>query len=375
MPSEIREKPQPTPHPDYPRQPGAPLGAGQRPAEDPQRTEEFDPEESVYDSVIDHLNLQLGPPSPEPDSALETDRPFAHGASFPFLEPTHNKPGTAEFFGAVGSRSDEIAPPRPGWGARIFSHVGGLLARPHPGSSRTTDDDDDDGDHDTRGALVSLLLLSYASAVTLGLVWMLWTGRAFRSVTPDGKPAPGIADDRPTKAAESVIREELPAFPAENVTSLGQSIRVGEVEVTPLSVQFAAVDLVSSTDPGEFHHDERNSLVLRVRLTNLSSEQSLKPFARSLVRDNASALDRSFIATPGGGRIDLYPLAVESEWLILGQEFPVLKPGESDETLVASEPISEDRLPEVMTWRVRLRIGPYRTDMLGVRCTKNELSQ
>ena len=84
-------------------------------------------------------------------------------------------------------------------------------------------------------------------------------------------------------------------------------------------------------------------------------------------------LDRSFIATPDGGRIGLYPLAVESEWMILGQEFSVLKPGESVETLVASEPVVEDRLAETMTWRIRLRIGPYRTDMLGVRFNKSQM--
>ena len=40
----------------------------------------------------------------------------------------------------------------------------------------------------------------------------------------------------------------------------------------------------------------------------------------------------------------------------------MLEPGESVETLVASEPVTEDRLTGEMTWRVRLRIGPYRTD-------------
>ena len=57
------------------------------------------------------------------------------------------------------------------------------------------------------------------------------------------------------------------------------------------------------------------------------------------------------MASAGEEKIDLYPLAIESEWLILGQEFPVLKPGESVETLVASEPVSEDRFERLMTWQ------------------------
>ena len=57
----------------------------------------------------------------------------------------------------------------------------------------------------------------------------------------------------------------------------------------------------------------------------------------------------------------------------MGQEFTVLKPGESVETLIASEPGAADRLTDEMTWRVRLRIGPYRTDVLGVRFNKDDV--
>ena len=171
-------------------------------------------------------------------------------------------------------------------------------------------------------------------------------------------------------------REDLPAIPVENLTSVGKSIRIGDVEITPLAIQLAPVDLVHRIDSGEFRHEETNSLVLRFRLTNVSNFETLNPLARSLVRDQVSTLDRSFVmTTPDGANIGLYPLAVESEWLILGQEFPALKPGESAESLVASEPVTEDRLSEVMTWRIRLRTGTYRTDIIAVRFTKSELSQ
>ena len=153
------------------------------------------------------------------------------------------------------------------------------------------------------------------------------------------------------------------------------TLRIGDIEITPLLVQLAPVDLVHRIDSAEFHHEETSSLVLRIRLTNLSNVDTLRPLSRGLVRDQVSAIDRSFIVTPDGNNLGHYPLAIESEWLILGQEFPVLKPGESAETLVASEPVKEDRLTEEMTWRVRLRIGTYRTDMLGVRFSKSEISQ
>ena len=55
------------------------------------------------------------------------------------------------------------------------------------------------------------------------------------------------------------------------------------------------------------------------------------------MREQNSPLDRSSIVTRGGKIIGLFPLAIDSEWSIVGQEFPVLKPGESTETMIASE--------------------------------------
>ena len=105
--------------------------------------------------------------------------------------------------------------------------------------------------------------------------------------------------------------------------------------------------------------------MLRLRLTNVSHDQSFAPLERALCESRAphrSVVDR----TKEGKLIGLFPLAVDSEWSIAGQEFPVLKPGESTETLIASEHGAADRLTSDMTWRVRLRIGPYKTDMIGV---------
>ena len=58
---------------------------------------------------------------------------------------------------------------------------------------------------------------------------------------------------------------------------------------------------------------------------------------------------------------------MESEWSIEGQTFAALSPGETVETVIASESGVAERLTDEMTWRIRLRIGIYRTDVLGVR--------
>ena len=63
----------------------------------------------------------------------------------------------------------------------------------------------------------------------------------------------------------------------------------------------------------------------------------------------------------------MFRLAIESEWSIEGQVFPSLKPGETAETILVSEPVAMADLHGTMTWHVKLRTGPYRTDVLGVQ--------
>jgi hypothetical protein len=381
MPSEVREKPLPTPHPDHARSPGSADEGERANPEGNERAQEIDSDESFYDSCVDDLDLMLSERISEPDPALESSEAFeashrssGHGVTIPsFLKSYQVQAGTAEVFEAVRSGSDEVMPARAGWGARILSCLSRGRATPHSLASRAGDDHDSDGPG--LGTWMSLFLLSYASAATIGLAWMLWTGRPLRSAAPSETGGPRRAVDQAAKSAEPGPREDLPPIPAENLTSVGNAIRIGDVEITPLTIQLAPVDLVHRIDAAEFHHEESKSLVLRFRMTNLSNVHTLKPLARSLVRDDVSSLDRSFVASPDGSSIGLYSLAVESEWLIFGQEFPVLKPGESAETLVASEPVNEDRLPWSMTWRLRLRIGPYRTDMLGVRFTRDSIAR
>ena len=121
--------------------------------------------------------------------------------------------------------------------------------------------------------------------------------------------------------------------------------------------------------------EESASLVLRLKLKNISSDHEFAPLERRFVREQTAAVDRSTIVTSQGRAINLFPLAVDSEWLIEGQVFTMLKPGETVETLIASEPGVADRLTDDMTWHVRLRIGPYRTDVMGVRFDKSEIQE
>jgi hypothetical protein len=150
-------------------------------------------------------------------------------------------------------------------------------------------------------------------------------------------------------------------------------IRIGGVEVTPIGIKVTRLDLVRSIEPIRRRREKLASLVLRLRLKNISKNDTFAPLELRFVREQASTLDRSMIATSPGQAINLFPLAVDSEWSIVGQKFTVLEPGKSVETLIASEPGAADRLTDLMTWHIRLRIAPYRTDVLGVRFNKDDV--
>ena len=184
---------------------------------------------------------------------------------------------------------------------------------------------------------------------------------------PKLESVPKIVDSSPVGV--------LPPLPAENVASLGNTIRLGELEVTPLDIVATPLDLVRSIEPADWRREESPALVLRLKLKNISADHAFAPLERRFCASRRAAVDRSSIVTSQGKSINLFPLAVDSEWSIVGQEFPSLEPGESVETFIASEPGAADRLTDDMTWRVRLRIGPYRTDVLGVRFNKSDVAR
>ena len=112
---------------------------------------------------------------------------------------------------------------------------------------------------------------------------------------------------------------------------------------------------------------------LKIRLRNVSTDKVFAPLDEAFLRASESGDVDSFIMRDGGGRIELFPLAVESEWSIVGQEFRELRPGESMEAIIVSAPDALRLKDEEMTWRIRLRTGINETDVLGVRITPEEV--
>ncbi len=395
MTREIPNKPHRTPHPDGPHSVGTGRGGvGGQPSPG---QDEVAADELNYDSCMDDLNLILSQPLSEPDpllksrSSSDTIPRLAHESEpVPPLPQERGKPPrTSEIFKAVGPRAIDVNQPRADRGGLSISPL--IETSPDPetmfeGNPISTGLGSDDRERSSRGAEWAsdddqagdarlpwplVLIMSYASAVTLALTWVLWTGRSFKPEPPVA-PSQNEAEMSPKMTNSSPVGA-LPPLPAENVVTLGATICLGDLEATPIDIVSARLSLARAIEPSSRRREVEPALVLRIKFKNVSSHQAFAPLEPRFLREQTAAPDRSSIATPQGVGINLFPLAVDSEWTIVGQAFPTLQPGETMETIIASEPNAADRLTDDMTWRIRLRTGPYKTDVLGVRFSPNDV--
>lgn len=386
MTRNLSDKPHQTPHPDQPHAIGPAKERNTPPARS--LSEEAESDVPTYDSCHDDLNRLLAESINDPDPNLESASPA--GTSSPSARADESvtsvvsergrQPRTSELFQAVGPLIVDVPSTPPGRNARPQSDLssGSPDSLPRveltPERLPATGADVEDEPSQSPVPWTHLLLLSYSSALTLALIWAVWSGWLQRphvsqpteSSSNDVEPATNVSGTKPAGPTP-------PPIPAQNLVRLGQTIQIGEVEVTPLSVITTHLTLVRSIEPTKDRQLKGSSFVLRLRLANISKDQTIAPLERAMLRAPNSPLDRSYLQTPEGRTISLYPLAADSEWSILGEEFPELKPGESVETIIASEPAAENQSAGEMTWRVRVRIGSYRTDMLGVRFTKDDV--
>jgi hypothetical protein len=401
MSREIVNKPHPTPNPDGPHAGGANRGSGAGAGSPLLPRDESAPVEPRDEACFDDLNVIMAEAGAESDLALKSksssdtilqispeEDPFRA-----LLQERGAEPRTSELFPVFGPQTADAPQPTAAAGATFASSL--VERSPEPeatferslvqtsesnnkstrGSRALEWASDDDQFAESRAPWALILLMSYSSAVTLALTWVMWTGRSIR---PGGAPAANVSPaDTETvpKLASSAPVGVLPPLPVENLASLGSTTQIGDLEVTPLRIVPGRVDLVRSIEPNDWRREESASLVLRLRVKNVSNDNAFAPLERRFLREQGAALDRSTIATAPGKCINLFPLAIDSEWSIEGQSFSELKPGESVETVIASEPGVADKLTDEMTWRIHLRIGTYRTDVLGVRFNVHEIEE
>jgi hypothetical protein len=261
-------------------------------------------------------------------------------------------------------------------GAMSSRNLAPAVAAPAPAPAAAQDSPDQrevDGDEPRAIGIGVVLLASYASAVTLALIWLLATGRASLSAAP---PPTIATDSRPDLGADGKRALPPPEQIADDLlAALGQTIRVGSLEVTPKEIRTGTVFLerVGADGAREQRNGGHEALLLKVLVTNVSKADVLTPLERAFVRKPDRGIPECFIETGRGERIDHYPLALESEWSIAGQKFVALKPGESVDAVVVSEKDAKRRLADPMTWRFRIRGDSDKTHLIGVRFAADDI--
>jgi hypothetical protein len=320
--------------------------------------------ELVMPATIDGLEVPVvSVASPEPDSIHSA---FVYGSPDP-PAPLESSAEEAQSPRGEGSGDNGAAHHR----ARKTPDplVSLNLDAPLRPSTRPAESHDDYGARPSRWPL--LLIASYASALTLACLWVVVTGRARLRDPQPVQPAEIEAQSEPGRRADRSLKvEPEPPLAPDHITSLGKPLRLGSLELTPLGVRSQRVVL----DRALLDGGRRNvrdggaaALVLRLRLRNLSSDAIFAPLDEAFIRERDHGSPESFIETGNDERIYIFPLAIQSEWSIRGQAFPVLKPGESAETMVVSSPEARGRAADPMTWRVRLRTGLDETEVVGVQ--------
>lgn len=215
-----------------------------------------------------------------------------------------------------------------------------------------------------RFPLLLVALISYASAATVGLVYLY---SLYRSPNPHSLES---LPDVPPLEEHEVFRwtpVESP-MPPGHTLRLGEARRFGNIVVEPLRVDRGPLTFSHYSGTGE-HQRAGSAPVLKlwVRFTNVSQDQRIAPldarllFARKGHGETTQAnhlVFRRDVKDRNGPVVFAYDEPTTSEWDLAGQQLGrVLAPGESVETYLPTTEEGLEGLTGELLWRMHFRKG------------------
>lgn len=209
------------------------------------------------------------------------------------------------------------------------------------------------------------VLLSYAIAITIGFVYLLYNG----SARPGSYGLESLPDPVPPKRKTSGVYRETDPLPAGHDLQIGDRQRFGNIEVTVLKVTRGPIQFRHFSDTSKVRLPSAPVLKLWLRFKNVSEDQEIAPLDDHLLfhrigRDRLTYHSNQFVvraeqkSNPDAKRVIAYDHIIGSGWDLadLSLDKP-LQPGESRDYYV---PTCENDL-EVLTgellWRVHIRKG------------------
>jgi hypothetical protein len=241
---------------------------------------------------------------------------------------------------------------------------------------------------DRGGWLIALLvvpLISYSILATIAVVYL----RFFHSApTTQPHPLEMIPDIEGEKPGAKRVNKEVSVkfhgrqekdLPAQLRTTLRKPIRIGDLEVTPVSVELRTIEfIVRGKDPVR---SETPTLVLNLHLKNVSKDVAFHPLDPYFVRRWKEIKDESKEGMPFtylavgkerfyGGPIGLAERKERHETIKDQQLGRELQPGEAMDTFICTspdDPVQEaaEAAKQPMLWRVQVRRGLVETPNRG----------
>ncbi len=225
-----------------------------------------------------------------------------------------------------------------------------------------------------------VIVASYASAVTIALIYMLMnygpTGGNRHALESLPDLVPPMKENR---IAFNLVPEDA-EMPPGHTLALGEMRRFGNLEITPLKVTRGMLDFVPFQGGGQASGRKPEVgpvLKLWLKVRNVSSDQLIPPFGEELILKRVLTDDtfeyraNNFLAlasdkTRDGHRVLLYD-HTQNLWNPKGQDLSrTLRPDETFETYLPTEPEGIDQLKGDLVWRVHFRKGFNSKSMRGV---------
>ena len=226
-----------------------------------------------------------------------------------------------------------------------------------------------------------ILLLSYASAVTLACVYLL-TRPTEKQLDPEKlESLPDVIPPMKKGKIVSWMIDEGAPMPLGHTLKLGQSQRFGSLRVTPLRVTREMLEFVHYQGGGRREQKAPIGPVLKLwlRFENVSADQEFSPLDGHLLfstvpsrKDPGVFRANTFLCRAAdkqkkGQKVLVYQHSLESEFDLKGQNLKrELAPGDVLETYVPTVPDGLESLTGDLIWRVHFRKGYNPTSFRGV---------
>jgi hypothetical protein len=220
------------------------------------------------------------------------------------------------------------------------------------------------------------MVVSYASALTLALLYLFFTGRL-------GIGNPDLPDIKPPTDSRGRVQSKLMPenlkLPPEHILRLGQSHRYGNIQITPVRVTRGPLNMVNIADSSKTKSGSRDVMKLWVKFENISSDQTIAPIDRHLLfqrfpdkKNEARVRANNFICQASqknrdGNKVMVYEMPIKGEWNL--RDDPVgeaLGPGKECEIYIPTNDGDLSKLTGDIVWRLHFRKGYNPSSKRGV---------